>query len=344
MDKNTRQMVLDLILRRGTTSSSEIQKATGLSRQAVHYHLKHLIKEDLIRRIGRTKGSRYVTAEAGAPAGHRIQRILVNENLEEHTIFSDVETILNLGRTLNESAHHIVQYAFTELLNNAIEHSSARRIVITAEVKPYDFEFRIADQGVGIFQHIQQHLALDSQAVALQLLLKGKATTDPERHTGEGIFFSVRSADRMRIASHRLAIGFQEGARDIWTEQINYLRGTRVEFMISRNTRRELKNVFTAHGGAEFDFQFARTSVRVTLPGTGKGRLVSRSEARRLLIGLDRFRKVELNFEGVSAIGQSFADEIFRVFQNEHPHVQLLTTGAGEAVKAMIDHVQASGI
>ncbi len=343
MNKNTRQIILDLVRGSGSTSSAEIQETTGISRQAVNYHLKRLIQEDLITKIGQTKGARYVPAGEGAPVGQRLRRNLVNDNLEEDKVFTDIATVLNLPKVLNDSAHTIVRYAFTELLNNAIEHSSSGKIDIAAEVKPYDFEFHVADQGVGIFQHIQQRLDLSSQAEALQLLLKGKATTDPERHTGEGIFFSARSADRMRIMSHELGIGFQDGAQDIWTEHVNRVKGTKVEFAISKNSRRELRAVFDAHGGEEFDYQFAKTSVLVKLSGSEEGQLISRSEARRLLMGLDRFQVVELNFAGVEAIGQGFADEIFRVFNNEYPQIQLTTTGATEAVQAMINHVLDQG-
>ena len=344
MNKDTRQIILDLIRSKGATPSTQIQEATGLSRQAVNYHLKRLIQEGLVSKVGQTRGARYVPAGEAAPVGQRVHRTLVNEGLEEHRVFDDVATALNLGKTLNESALHIVRYAFTELLNNAIEHSSTQRIGIAAEVKPYDLEFRVTDQGVGIFQHLQQRLGLSSQAEALQLLLKGKATTDPDRHTGEGIFFSARSADRMRIASHRLAVAFLDGGRDVSSEQVDFLNGTRVEFEISRNTRREIREVFDAHGGAEFDYRFAKTRVQVTLSGAETGRLISRSEARRLLAGLDRFEVVELDFEGVVAIGQGFADEVFRVFPREHPNIQLLTAHAGEAIKAMIAHVRQRGL
>ena len=128
MDRDTRKAILDLIRGRGSTTSLEVQKKIGLSRQAVHYHIKQLIKDGLIHKIGRTKGSRYVPAEEGAPIGQRIRRILINEDLEEHKVFMDLAIVLNLARTLIRPAYHIVEYAFTELLNNAIEHSSTQRI------------------------------------------------------------------------------------------------------------------------------------------------------------------------------------------------------------------------
>ena len=63
---------------------------------------------------------------------------------------------------------------------------------------------------------------------------------------------------------------------------------------------------------------------------------VSRSQARALLVGLDKFRKVVLDFEGVSDIGQAFADEIFRVFKIAHPEVEIEFVNANDAVRFMI--------
>ena len=58
---------------------------------------------------------------------------------------------------------------------------------------------------------------------------------------------------------------------------------------------------------------------------------------------LDRFRVVELEFGGVKAMGQGFADEIFRVFSLQYPDVEVHAVNASSAIQAMIQHVQTSG-
>ena len=63
---------------------------------------------------------------------------------------------------------------------------------------------------------------------------------------------------------------------------------------------------------------------------------MSRSQAKRLLARFDRFRTVVLNFEGVNAIGQAFADEVFRVFGQQHPEVELIPINTNERVSQMI--------
>ena len=68
---------------------------------------------------------------------------------------------------------------------------------------------------------------------------------------------------------------------------------------------------------------------------------VSRSQAKRLCHRFEDFQEVELDFEGISEIGQGFAHEIFVVFQNEHPQTKLIALNTSEDVKRMIHHVTA---
>jgi len=63
---------------------------------------------------------------------------------------------------------------------------------------------------------------------------------------------------------------------------------------------------------------------------------LSRNEARRLAAGLEQFSRVVLDFTGVEMIGQGFADELFRVWHQEHPMVLLLVHGTNPAVEMMI--------
>ena len=74
-------------------------------------------------------------------------------------------------------------YGFTEMCNNAIDHSEP----LTKLLHDKDVYFR---QCVGIFKKIQAAIGLLDERHSVLELSKGKLTTDPERHTGEGIFFN----------------------------------------------------------------------------------------------------------------------------------------------------------
>lgn len=64
--------------------------------------------------------------------------------------------------------------------------------------------------------------------------------------------------------------------------------------------------------------------------------LITRSEANRLMQRVERFRTVVLDFAGIAGIGQAFADEVFRVFANAHPGVELVPLHAVPQVQQMI--------
>ena len=49
-----------------------------------------------------------------------------------------------------------------------------------------------------------------------------------------------------------------------------------------------------------------------------------------------------LDFGGVSEIGQAFADELFRVFANAHPDVQLAPVNMTDAVSNMVRRAEAN--
>ena len=66
---------------------------------------------------------------------------------------------------------------------------------------------------------------------------------------------------------------------------------------------------------------------------------MSRSQAKRLLARLDQFSEVLLDFNDVEDIGQPFADEIFRVFQNAHPEIRILTARTNPNIDKMIEFV-----
>jgi len=67
---------------------------------------------------------------------------------------------------------------------------------------------------------------------------------------------------------------------------------------------------------------------------------VSRSEAKRLTSGLDRFDDVVLDFTGVEMVGQGFVDEIFRVWGAAHPNVTLVPVHMVEPVAFMVARAQ----
>ena len=100
-------------------------------------------------------------------------------------------------------------------------------------------------------------------------------------------------------------------------------------------TTQEVFNRFTSGD----DYAFTKTTIPVRLAKYGDEQLISRSQAKRLLARIEKFKVVIFEFDGVDMIGQAFADEVFRVFVNAHPDITLYALGVTPAVKRMIRHV-----
>lgn len=66
----------------------------------------------------------------------------------------------------------------------------------------------------------------------------------------------------------------------------------------------------------------------------------SRSVAREVLAGMEKFGVILFDYDKVPMVGQAFADEICRVFHNKYPNITLRETNANEAVRFMIERAK----
>lgn len=66
-------------------------------------------------------------------------------------------------------------------------------------------------------------------------------------------------------------------------------------------------------------------------------KLVSRSQAKRIVRDLEESREVVLDFKGVDLVGQGFADEVFRVWAREHPETNLVPIEMNGPVEFMVE-------
>lgn len=177
---------------------------------------------------------------------------------------------------------------------------------------------------------------LSDEYEAIGELIKGKTTTMAERHSGEGIFFTSKAADRISFTSHKITLVFDNLKKDVFVEEKRYFKGTEVKFSISKRSKKNLSLIFSEYAPEEFDYRFDRTRAMVKLFDRG---YISRSEAKRLLFGLDKFKEVIFDFSGVKSIGQGFTDEIFRVFKHAHPEIVLKCENISPVIEPMIRRV-----
>jgi biotin operon repressor/anti-sigma regulatory factor (Ser/Thr protein kinase) len=334
------ERILRIVRESGNASGAKIASILGISRQAVHRHLGRMLDEGKLERDGRTRGVLYrlpgTQSKSARASTGSYGRTFTIEGLQEDIVFTEVSSRLDLKRTLSTAAYRIFNYAFTEMLNNAVEHSRSPTCRIGAALKSRDLVAVIRDQGIGVYNSIARRMALRDENDAVGELLKGKATTAPDRHSGEGIFFTSKACDLFALRSHRLELITNARTHDVVLNIRKPIRGTEVTLHISRSARRELADVMAAFAPEQYDFRFEKSVVVVRFSAR---EYVSRSEARRLLVRLEKFSEVAFDFAGVRSIGQGFADEIFRVFAESHPKIVISRRNVDPALEIVIHHV-----
>ena len=244
---------------------------------------------------------------------------------------------------LRPNVANTLHYAFTEMVNNANDHATAAGVDISVMQTAEALYLSIRDDGIGAFRRIAQSLRLPDERLAVLELAKGKFSSDPARHSGEGIFFTSRAADAFLLRANGLEYRRHAGAAWSALQRLGDLipatvqRGTTIVLALALDSERVLRDTFDAYTlGLPDNFDFDRTVVPVRLARVGAENLLSRSQAKRLTARLDRFRQVELDFSGVPEIGQAFADELFRVFVTSNPQVDLRPSKLAPGVRAMI--------
>ena len=236
---------------------------------------------------------------------------------------------------LTSNVRNIVHHGFTEMVNNAIDHSEGKQVLVHVLQDQSKVELLVSDDGIGIFRKISEAMQLPDVRLAMFELAKGKLTTDPSKHSGEGVFFTSRMFDDFGIHANGLYFSHEDQAPRDWLLDAAARPGTAVHMRIAVNSARTSREVFEQYMNAPEDYGFNKTVVPMKLAQLGSDQLLSRSQAKRLIARFDRFRTVMLDFSGVPEIGQAFADEIFRVYARQHPNVELIPSHMTEQVERM---------
>jgi anti-sigma regulatory factor (Ser/Thr protein kinase) len=337
-----KEVILKTLDRKGEVRARDIVKATGFSRVYVNRFFRELREEGVIILIGKANAARYVPAnksvvDKARSSVKKVYRILRNIGLNEDKVLAKIKSETGLFQGLAKNVSGILDYAFTEMLNNAIEHSGSDKIEVRMERKRNAFIFEVRDKGIGIFVNIMKKKNMNNEKEAIQDLLKGKETTDPASHSGEGIFFTSKVGNIFTIQSSGKKLIFDNLIKDIFLKESKINNGTRVQFSIDMGSKRKIDDIFRMY--TDDSFSFSKTEVTIKLYEEDAN-YVSRSQARRLLAGLEKFKTVILDFKGIDTVGQAFADEIFRVWKKTHPKKKILVKNANENVMFMLKRAE----
>lgn len=328
--------ITEAALRHGDTLPAQLMQRLSISRRRASDLLRQLTAMQWLQRDGSPRKPVYRPG-ALRQVVKRYPLAGLQEDLPWRVDFSPCFA-------LPPAVQRMAQHAFTELLNNAIDHSGGAQVTVSIRQTPLQVQLLVSDDGVGLFSRIAQRFAIDDPHLAMLELSKGKLTSAPDRHSGHGLFFSARLADVFDIHADAVAFQRREWEPRAWRAgRPATHQGTSIYLAISLDTARTLDAVLRSHSAESASYAFEHTAVPLHLLGGDSAALASRADARRVAERLTQFRRAELDFAGVSDIGHGFADELFRVFGAAHPTLELVPVRMNPAVRAMLASVRATG-
>jgi len=116
-------------------------------------HLQALVRDGFVEAEGTTRARVYRLKTLT-----EVSRRYPREGLEEDVVWR--ELVAPVVARLPENVLGIWQYAVTEMINNAIDHSGAADVWVEARRNELATEVLVADEGEGIFVKIQRALGL----------------------------------------------------------------------------------------------------------------------------------------------------------------------------------------
>ena len=180
--KQVRDFIVQEVGKNPSSISHIVSEKFGISRQSVNRHLLKLIRDGLLVPEGNTRGRRYHLK----PIREKGFFLPITPELEEDRVWR--QYLAPLFNGIKPNVVNICHYGFTEMFNNIIDHSEATNTIVRFKYMPNRIKITVFDNGIGIFNKITRDLGLEDHRHAILELSKGKLTTDPEHHTGEGIF------------------------------------------------------------------------------------------------------------------------------------------------------------
>ena len=321
--------ILEKIAQGSKTVSADVSEAFGISTNTVHSYLRRLQEQNIIVKEKRGEYklvTNVISYDLKRSEGHLDSETYAFDNCFEHHI-----------KDLPENVYRIWEYAFSEMINNVVDHSAAEELVLQIEQSYLYTNVFIIDNGVGIFNKIKEHFSLPGIDEAICELFKGKLTTDSSNHSGEGIFFSSKMMDKFMIySSGKVFTANKYSDESVFDISLGeQFSGTAVFMSLSNFSQRHAADVFDQYASVDGGF----TKTRIPLKNIFDTAPISRSQAKRVCNRLDSFLEVEIDFDGLDWMGQGFAHQMFVVYQNAHPDIKLIPTNMSENVRKMYNHV-----
>lgn len=309
----------------------------NVTRVAIHRQMIKLKMKGLVEQKGLKNKATYHLLKSSPETEKGFHRLTykVGEKSESEIWSEDIKPLLG---KLPANIQAICQHGFTEMFNNIIDHSESSFASVLIQKKHNLIFIKVIDLGIGIFKKVAMACHFDDYREAVIKVHQGKFTTDRSRHSGEGIFFTSRIFDQFVILANGFSYHKDNSEIDDWffeQQDEKEEKGTAVSMTINLDSKRQLQNIFNQYTNQE-NFKFDKSHIRISLGKFEEDNIVSRSQARRLLNGLDGFQEIILDFATVKSVGQAFVDEVFGVFSLTHPTVNFIIENANPDIIFMI--------
>ena len=173
---NIKELILRKIKENKSITASEIVIATKFSRAYINKILQSLRQEGKIILLGKANKARWIVAEKAIFEKEKskilfFRKSFQNKNLSEDLVLKEIKQNTGIFINLSDNISRILEYAFSEILNNAIEHSFSKKIDVLIKRTSDDINFVITDFGIGIFNNLLKNRNLKSELEAIQDLL-----------------------------------------------------------------------------------------------------------------------------------------------------------------------------
>ncbi|MBQ8696618.1 MAG: hypothetical protein IJ519_02760, partial [Clostridia bacterium] len=238
--------LLEKIIDKTPSLSARAAEVFDVSTNTIHTYLNELAKDNVIRKLKR--GEYELVSEEYS---YDFKRSRGELNSDTYAFDLCMKPLIE---AYPENVRHIWSYAFSEMVNNVMDHSEAECLRVAIKKNYLDTRVMILDNGVGIFEKIKNHFSLSDLDEAVCELFKGKLTTDAAHHSGEGIFFTSRMMDSFFILSDGKVFTTNKYNDEIFlsVEGIGS-KGTGVIMSLSNHTHKKARDIFNTFEDTDGD-------------------------------------------------------------------------------------------
>ena len=166
--RQANERIDQLLKKHDSITTQQVAELLSLSRQRAHALLAARVMSGDLVRIGRTRGAQYMRSGDGYPTQAEFAKIYNRHDLKEHEVLQEVRERFIPLKLARDNVQSIFDYAFSEMLNNAIEHSKSDKVQVAISISggkpgiPSLLSFAVRDWGIGAFRNVMKSRKLTS--------------------------------------------------------------------------------------------------------------------------------------------------------------------------------------